>query len=78
MPLAASPLKPPTLAADLLTRDECCAFLRIRATKLWQLDRDGLLRPSFRLGRRVLYRRLDVEKFLERLHRQQHAKTAAR
>lgn len=58
---------------DLMTREECCAYLRIRSTKLWMLDQEGTLKPSIRLGRRVLYRRADVVRFCERLARKQRS-----
>lgn len=52
-----------------MTRDETAIFLRCGLTKLWELEREGRLRPSFRLGRRVLYRKADVERFCARLAR---------
>lgn len=60
---------------DLLTRAEVADFLRCGSTKLWELEKDGLLRPTFRLGRRPLWRRQDVLRFVEQMARNQKKAT---
>lgn len=52
-----------------LTREETCEILRCGMTKLWALEQEGSLKPSFRLGRRVIYRKADIDRFCDRLAR---------
>jgi len=58
---------------ELMTRSETAEYLRCGLTHLWMLDKDGALRPSLRLGRMVLYRQSDVERFVERMARKSKA-----
>jgi excisionase family DNA binding protein len=51
-----------TLASkDMLTIAEVLAYLKISKPTLYKLEENGKL-PRFRVGRRVLYKRIDVEK----------------
>ena len=51
-----------TLASkDMLTMAEVLAYLKISKPSLYKLEENGKL-PRFRVGRRVLYKRTDVEK----------------
>lgn len=49
---------------DLLTVQEVAALLRrpVNTIRTWRYQRSGP--PSFRLGRRVMYRRGDVEEWV--------------
>lgn len=49
---------------DLLTLEEVAALLRrpVNTMRTWRYQRSGP--PSFRLGRRVMYRRGDVEEWV--------------
>lgn len=49
---------------DLLTVDETIRFLRLGRTRVNHMLRSGEL-PSYKLGRRRLVKRRDLEKFLE-------------
>lgn len=53
---------------DVLSREQVCGLLKIRPTSLWKLDKTGDLKP-FRIGRRVLYHRVDLIKFVQRQRR---------
>ena len=48
----------------MLTLRETAAELRLGSTKTWQLAATGAL-PTVRLGRRVLVRRQDLDRFIE-------------
>jgi excisionase family DNA binding protein len=51
-----------TLASkDMLSMAEVLAYLKISKPTLYKLEENGKL-PRFRVGRRVLYKRTDVEK----------------
>jgi excisionase family DNA binding protein len=56
--------------SENLTRREAAEFLRVGSTTLWKLDKERVLCPV-RVGSRCLYRREDLEKFLNRLAKQQ-------
>jgi excisionase family DNA binding protein len=49
---------------ELLTVDETTRFLRLGRTRVHELLRSGEL-PSYKLGRRRLVRRTDLERFLD-------------
>lgn len=51
--------------SDLLTSKEVVLKLRISQTMLWKLEKQGKLTPT-RIGRRVLYRRADVESLINK------------
>lgn len=46
-----------------LTVEEAGDYLRISRSSLYRLIRDGRLRPA-RIGRRVVFRRIDIDAFL--------------
>jgi predicted DNA-binding transcriptional regulator AlpA len=50
----------------LLTREEAAAFLRkpVGTLAAWAYKREGP--PFYRLGRGVVYRRADIERWIER------------
>jgi excisionase family DNA binding protein len=50
----------------LVTRAEAAKLLRVSQNHVVKLERDGLF-PAVRLGRRVRYRRSDLETAVERL-----------
>ena len=52
---------------ELLTRDEVCKLLNINKTTLWKHTKSGRL-TSFGIGNRVLYKRSEVLKAINRLN----------
>lgn len=48
----------------LLSREEAQAYLGIGATMLWKLEAEGKV-AAVRIGRRVLFRREDLDAFVE-------------
>ena len=48
---------------DLLTRTEASKNLNISLVKLWQITKDNLL-PVIRIGGKVLYKRKDIQEFI--------------
>ena len=58
---------PAPTGSDLWTPSETSTFLRTPEETLrwWRLRRVGFGPPSFKIGRRVMYRRQDVESWLE-------------
>ena len=54
--------------SPMMTVEEVMGFLRITRQYLFNITRDGKL-PSYKLGRRVLYKREEVEQFIDQLKR---------
>ncbi|MGG7564905.1 helix-turn-helix domain-containing protein [Rhodovulum sp. DZ06] len=57
----------PSSGSPLLTPKEAAAFLRVAESTLaaWRTGRRGQMGPPFvKLGRRVFYRRIDLEEFV--------------
>lgn len=65
----------PTVAAELLTLDEAAALLRTPVATLRYWRHLGVGPDGFRLGRRVVYRRQDVDRWVAE---QQHAQSSRR
>lgn len=53
----------PNMADDLITKDDLMAYLRISRATVGRLMERGL--PYIKLERRVLFRKADVDAFLE-------------
>lgn len=53
------------MSKALYTREETMEYLRVSSPTLWRLEQAKKLRPV-RIGRRVLYRAADLERFLDR------------
>ena len=51
--------------ADLLTSDETAELLRVPVRTLYVWRGAGSGPPAYRVGKRTLYRRSDVERWLE-------------
>lgn len=64
LPEQPQPIPAPAPCDDYLSRDEVCRLLRISVSTVYERERDGSLVPR-RVGRRVLYRRSDVERMLD-------------
>ncbi len=54
----------PVLSNQYLTRKEVCAMLRISLPTLHQWTKDSLIK-SYRLGNKVYYKSLDIEKSMK-------------
>jgi hypothetical protein len=68
--------KPPTAAAMLLTLEEAAALLRTPVATLRYWRHLGIGPDGFRLGRRIVYRRQDVDRWVtERQRTQRRART---
>lgn len=65
----------PIVAAQLLTLDEAAALLRTPVATLRYWRHLGVGPDGFRLGRRVVYRREDVDRWVAE---QQHAQSLRR
>jgi excisionase family DNA binding protein len=51
------------MESEYLTKKELLAYLKVSRTIIEQLMRQGL--PHIKLDRRVLFRKADVDKFME-------------
>ena len=54
----------PQMETEYLTKNELMAYLKVSRTIIEKLMRQGL--PRIKLDRRVLFRREDVDRFLEK------------
>ena len=52
---------------ELLTREETAEYLKISLSTLWHWSKKGIL-PSYGIGKRVYYKRSEVESSLIRIN----------
>jgi len=52
------------MVGEYMTKKECQEYLRISKSSLEKLVKEGL--PRIKLDRKVLFRKVDVDKWLER------------
>jgi Helix-turn-helix domain len=57
----------PINSTELLTNSEAADFLRSSTVSLWRLRKEGL--PFHRINRKLLYRRSELEAFLQQNRR---------
>ena len=65
--LALEPVKeelPPSMADDYVTRQQAAKILHLDVSSLWRLEKAGRLVPCRASDRRVLYRKADLEAYL--------------
>ncbi len=70
--LAVNEENSPTVASDLLTLNEAAALLRTPVATLRYWRHLGMGPDGFRVGRRVLYRREDLDRWVSEQQRAQH------
>jgi predicted DNA-binding transcriptional regulator AlpA len=50
---------------EVVTEKQLAGMLKIHPVTLWRMRRDGVAPKHFRAGRRILYRRGDIEAWME-------------
>jgi len=50
---------------EVVTEKQLAEMLRVHPVTLWRMRRDGTAPKHFRVGRRILYRKGDVENWVE-------------
>lgn len=52
------------IEGDIITRTEATKIFKVSGTTLWRLEKEGKLKPYGKRGKIILYRKCDIENFL--------------